>query len=627
MTESENSSSPYTPSDGKDSTTYLPLRVWPVVLLIALGLAARIVPSTVEDGPSMLWMLAAFGPLLLSLVGMIFWWLAMSRATGKEKILGFLGVVAIGAGTIFVLDKSMLGPAVMVLTVPLGVTAFGVTLVFCSRMLSMQRTVLALLAALLGFGYSTLLQSDGMWGDFALGIDWRWNLTPEEEFLAERSKAAANSSTEDTEPEVAEEATAETETAVSSSFPVAQWSGFRGNQRDGVQLLSNVGSDWSDYELEELWRIRVGPAWSSFAVAEPYLFTQEQRGPLESVVCYDSETGDEVWTFDIESRFSDPLGGPGPRATPTLADGFVYSTGATGWLTKIAAQTGKLEWKVDLRKEAEREPPMWGFSSSPLVANGQVIVHAGGENKKGIIAFSVADGSQTWAIPAGKDSYGSLQQIEIAGRALLAILTNTGAQLIEPESGEVVLDYDWQHQGYRALQPQVVGEDRILIPTGMGAGTRMIRIEVEGESLKAVEEWTSTRLKPDFNDLVVLGNDAYGFNGAIFTSINLEKGEPNWGRRGGRYGKGQVVLIADAKLLVVMSEKGELVVVDASPEKHTELFKTELFTGTYNKTWNHPVVIGNRLYVRNANEAACVLLPTRSVNLDGANRDQASVAP
>ena len=148
----------------------------------------------------------------------------------------------------------------------------------------------------------------------------------------------------------------------------------------------------------------------------------------------------------------------------------------------------------------------------------------------------------------------------------------------------------------------------------MGTGTRAIRLKEGTDGIEATEEWTSIRLKPDFNDLVVQGDNAYGFDGAIFTSISLKDGERNWKK--GRYGKGQVLSVADANILVVMSEKGELIILKTDPEKHTELFRTELFSGKYNKTWNHPVVIGNRLYVRNANEAVCVLLPSRTDNLE-----------
>ena len=111
----------------------------------------------------------------------------------------------------------------------------------------------------------------------------------------------------------------------------------------------------------------MGPAWSSFAVAGPMLFTQEQRGPLETVVCYDAETGREIWNQPHEARFDDPLGGPGPRATPTLANGGLFVTGATGMLLCLNPATGAVVWKQDLKKVAGREVPMWGFAASPLV--------------------------------------------------------------------------------------------------------------------------------------------------------------------------------------------------------------------------------------------------------------------
>jgi outer membrane protein assembly factor BamB len=168
----------------------------------------------------------------------------------------------------------------------------------------------------------------------------------------------------------------------------------------------------------------------------------------------------------------------------------------------------------------------------------------------------------------------------------------------------VRLRHEWPIEGYRSLQPQVIGDDRILIPGELSAGTRLIRIVRDGDELAAEEVWTSRSMKPDFNDLVVHEGHAYGFDNRVFASIDLETGERNW--KGGRYGKGQVLLLADAQLLLVMGEEGQVVVVAADPAEHVELAEFQALDG---KTWNHPVVIGDRLYVRNSDEAAAYRLP------------------
>lgn len=141
---------------------------------------------------------------------------------------------------------------------------------------------------------------------------------------------------------------------------------------------------------------------------------------------------------------------------------------------------------------------------------------------------------------------------------------------------------------------------KLLIPGGMGTGTRLVEFSSTENGLEGKELWTSLDMKPDYNDILVHDGNVYGFDSAIFACIGLEDGKRKW--KGGRYAKGQALLLADSGLIVVVGEKGELVLVRASPEKHEELGRVEALG---NKTWNHPVVVGDRLYLRNADEIVC----------------------
>ncbi len=246
---------------------------------------------------------------------------------------------------------------------------------------------------------------------------------------------------------------------------------------------------------------------------------------------------------------------------------------------------------------------MWGYSASPLVVNDQVIVHAAGKGDLGILAFDVKDGKLAWSAKAGEQSYGSVQVVTVLGKQYLALLSETGAHLWDFK-GQSVLNYEWPHSGYRALQPQIVDGDKLIIATGMGSGTRAVQLSEQDGALTAKELWTSRDLKPDFNDLLVHDGYLYGFDNSIFTCVDLKTGKRKW--KGGHYGKGQAILAADAGLIIVVSEKGELVLLRATPEKHEQLAKIEAMQ---DKTWNHPVLIGNRLYVRNAAEAVAYELP------------------
>jgi outer membrane protein assembly factor BamB len=570
-----------------------PWRVWVPLLLLVLMVVARFVPGMIPNGPANIWMVSAFGPLLLSLV-ILFWLGLASRARWWERLLGIACIILILVVVIAASDPSMQGPLSMVMTIPMTVGGFALGAVLFGRTLNQNRLWYSLALAVILGSVSTLLKTDGAWGNFEFGFQWRWNETAEDRFLAQRSQTAPPKQA------VMEDANAE-------ALLHPQWPGLRGAKFDSAQHGLQFSDDWKANPPKELWRIPVGPAWSSFAVAEPYLLTQEQRGDFEYVVCYNANTGKEVWTHSDKERFFESLGGLGPRATPTIHDGYVYSLGARGKLLKLDAKNGELVWEADLRKVAEMEAPMWGFSSSPLVYQDKVIVYAGSEQKeKGhIYAFDIESGEKAWSAPAGKMSYASVQVLDVLGKEYLALLSELGLHLVKPDTGEVALDYAWQHGGYRALQPQVVDGDKILIPTGQGSGTRLVQATMKEDSLQLEEVWTSLDMKPDFNDVVVHKGYIYGFDNTIFACISLEDGKRKW--KGGRYDKGQALLLADSDLIVVVSEKGDLVLLRATPQKLQEVAKIPAMHG---KTWNHPVVVGNRLYIRNAEEAVCFELST-----------------
>ena len=587
-TESEDSTDP---RPGQPASRMKPLRVWPPVLLIIGMVVTRVMPNVMEDGPSWLWMAGAFGPLLCGALILI-WWLLVSRATWQEKLIGFIGVIVAAAVTLMLVDASMLGPAVMTVTIPIGTACFGLGAILCYRVLSYKRTAIAVVLAICGFAFSLTLRYDGLWGSFAPELHWRWQPTPEEQMISNR-KVNASTSTNDVSA-----------LNFDQGLSNPQWPAFRGVDRTGRQRGSEVAADWSSDPPEQLWRVPVGPGWSSFVVAGELLYTQDQRGSMETILCLDANTGQELWTQEVESRFDDPLGGPGPRATPTLANGVLFALGAEGILMCLDPKTGEVAWQQDLRAVADRTPPMWGFCSSPLVIDSLVIVHAGGSGDKGTLAFDVHTGDLAWSAAAGDHTYCSPHPCQLFGETFVLMLTNTGINVLDPATGEDRLNYEWKYENYRAVQPQVIDADSILIPTGAGAGTRRIRIVKEGDKFSAEELWTSRHLKPSFNDFVVFQDHAYGFDGTIFACVDLATGKRKW--KGGRYGSGQVLLLEDSGKLLALGEKGQVVLLDADPSKLTELSRFQALEG---KTWNHPVVTGDRLYVRNAREAACYRLP------------------
>lgn len=569
-----------------------PLRTWPVWILVPLIPLARFGPALLEDGRSRFWMISVFGPTLCCLL-LILWWLTASRATWKERLFGFLGLAALLVITFNAVDPSMRGAGTNYFTMPIVMTVFGLAAIRLANRAPLRRTGGILAASAVAFCVSLFLRTEGMTGDYVFTAKWRWTPSAEEQLKPKSIPAPSPSHSSPTAAGHIE------------ALKNPAWPGFRGADRSGRVLESTqFSTNWTAQPPRQLWKIPVGPGWSSFALAGNLLYTQEQRGVSETVVCYDALTGQELWTRAIETRFDEPLGGPGPRATPTLGGGKLFTTGATGVLLRLDSLSGEILWQKDLKVLAGRAAPMWGFAASPLVVGSLVIQYAAGSSTNGLLAFDVDSGNLRWATATGIDSYSSPQLTRLAGEDLVLMLTNEGLSMVDPTTGLLRFDHVAKIPGYRALQPQSVDADTVLIPSPMNEGTRAIRIRRLDGKLSSEELWTSKQLKTDFSDFVVFEGHAYGADGGIFTCIDLKTGERRW--KGGRYGKGQVVLLATSRLLLVAAESGEVFLVAADPQEHRQLGSFKAITG---KTWNHPVVAGHRLYLRNSEEAACFELP------------------
>ena len=429
-----------TGSNDTVTSPYRPLRTWIPILLLAAMPAIRYIPRMIEDAPDALMFASAIGPAILGIL-ILLWWLTLSRAGWTEALIGLVGLAAAFGLTIALSDKTMQDtPPIALITVPMGLAGFAIGAIVFGNNRPLVRTFTAVVLAAIGFGYSALNRNEGMRGNAVFELDWRWNPSAEETMLL----AKASSANADATP------MAVSTEMLSQWIAQPEWPAFRGEERNSQYDGPAISTDWSSHPPELKWKIPVGPGWSSFAVAGDLLFTQEQRGPMEAIVCYSAETGAEIWVQQIESRFEESMGGPGPRATPTIASGALFVIGANGQLMRLNSADGAILWQTDLREVAKREPPMWGFSSSPLVVDSLVIVHAGGEGDKGTLAFDIETGKLIWSAPAGDHSYASPQLAQLGGEQHVLMVTNQGLNLLDPETGETRLTHQWEHSGYRA---------------------------------------------------------------------------------------------------------------------------------------------------------------------------------
>lgn len=424
-----------------------------------------------------------------------------------------------------------------------------------------------------------LYRIDGITGDFNPEFAWRWSATSEEQLLSTESDEFTSTA------------------PISMDMSLAKWPGFRGINRDGIVKGVQIKTNWAEEPPKELWRKAIGPGCSSFAVSGDLLFAQEQRGDDEIVSCYNIKTGVSVWRHHDKARFWDSHAGAGPRSTPTISKGRVYTLGATGILNVLDAVDGSVIWSRNAVSDTDLEHSGWGYASSPLVVDDVVIVAVVGK----LIAYDLESGDPLWFGPDEGDSYSSPHLFTIDGIKQVILMSANGATSLDPADGTLLWKYAWSSSS-RIVQPAMTADGDLLISSGDGKGIRRIGISITSGEWKFEDRWTSKQLRPNFNDFVIHKGHAYGYSGLNLICIDTEDGHRKW--RGDRYG-GQIILITDQDMLLILSEKGELALVQAIPDKYKEIALLEAIEG---KTWNHPVLAGNILLVRNTREMAAYQL-------------------
>lgn len=382
---------------------------------------------------------------------------------------------------------------------------------------------------------------------------------------------------------------------------------FFGPQRDGVVRGAGLLPDWKQQPPKQLWRQSIGAAWSAFSVVGGRAYTQEQRGEDEAVSCYDLLTGRLLWMHTHPARFAEWQGGEGPRATPVVHDGHVFAIGGTGILDCLDAVTGKSLWTREVLKEYKSENITWGISASPLVFEDTVVVTGGKAPGPTLLAFRATTGEPLWQ--AGKDSasYASPILATLVGRQVVLSFNASLLTANDPATGADLLSYKWA-EGIpaKAAQPTLVGDDRIFLSAGYHAGCVLLKVETAPDGkLVAREIWKSLKMKNQFNSVALRDGHLYGLDDNKLACLEVATGERKW--KEGRFGSGQSLMVDD--LVIVQSEPGEVMLCSVTPEAYQEVGRLPALSS---KTWNHPVLAGRYLLVRNDQEAVCYELPLKT---------------
>lgn len=439
-------------------------------------------------------------------------------------------------------------------------------------------------------------------GELVPKFQWRWTPAPDLALVPAAHPAKGAEPAKDDQP---------TGVDLAATTP-DDYPQFLGPQRNCWLAGPKLDRDWAAHPPRLLWKQPIGAGWSAFSVVNGFAVTQEQRGPEELVSCYEVLTGKLRWSHSDETRHETTLGGVGPRGTPTIHDGRVYTLGATGILHCLEGSTGKPLWTHNLLEQygltpvTDMESIAWGRAASPLVVDELVVVPAGGPaggRQVSLVAFQKDTGKRVWEGGDDQIAYASPTVALLGGvRQILSVneKTVTGHDL---QSGQVLWSFPWagtSNQNASTSEAVAVGDDEVFISKGYTGGAALFQVHRNDQGhWNADSLWSDTRaMKTKLTNVVIRQDHVYGLSDGTLECIELSTGKRRWKK--GRYGHGQILGVDD--LLIVLSEAGELFLVELTPDGHHELGHIPAIEG---KTWNNPALYGNLLLVRNGEQAAC----------------------
>ncbi len=377
------------------------------------------------------------------------------------------------------------------------------------------------------------------------------------------------------------------------------WPQFRGSHRNGHSPETGLLDSWPEGGPREVWRHPIGEGYSEITVVGDRLYTMfnggEGEDKLEYAAALDAATGEEIWRTEVGKNLDTEFGN-GPRATPVIAGGTVYVLGSLGDFAALSAADGAKKWSVQLTEAFGSKRPSWGFSASALVDGDIVLVEGGGAEGKAYAGFDKATGEVRWTVgDAPGVGYNSPLAIDVDGDRRFVMIGGGVVRSIDTSGNEL-----WSHPftpGESHSMPIFIPPDRYFA-SGVGGdteGSLMVRVEGNGDGVSVEELWQTRGMKNHFSSSLHHDGYIYGFDNSTFKCISAETGEQAWAKR--RLGKGSLIF-ADGDL-VVLSDRGRLVLVPASSESYQENGSVQALAG---KCWTAPALSGGKVYLRNHTE-------------------------
>jgi outer membrane protein assembly factor BamB len=381
------------------------------------------------------------------------------------------------------------------------------------------------------------------------------------------------------------------------------WPQWRGPNRDGVSTERGLLTVWPKDGPRRLWEAKTGDGFASVVVARGRAFTIFQDGDSEAVVCWDAETGREIWRHRYECAYTNQYGN-GPRSTPSIDGDRIYTVGATGIMHCLDAATdqprGRVVWRKDLLDNFDAPTNDWGVAFSPLVEGDRVFVMPGGPNGRSLAALDRNTGTVLWQKHDDRASYSSPVSATFHGQPQILFLTGSRLVSVAPDSGDLLWSYPWPVQQQCNIATPIVVDDYVFISTGYNKGCAVLKIEKHEGLLRPSAVYENRRMRNHFSSSVRHKDHLYGFDDTNLVCMDFRTGEVTWKQRD--FDKGSVLLVGDQ--LIVYGANGLLALADANPEEYVERSRFE-FSKQGRQCWSAPVVANGRLYVRDQERLVC----------------------
>ena len=370
----------------------------------------------------------------------------------------------------------------------------------------------------------------------------------------------------------------------------ADWPRWLGPNADGVSTEALP----AEIDLTNIaWTAELGIGFSSFSVADGRVFSMGHNEGKETVWCLNEEGGKLLWKDTYPAALMPNLHEGGPGATPTVDGEYVYTISKDGQLRVYKAATGEVLWTKDMMAlSGLRKRPEWGFTGSPLILDGHVLVEAGAT-----FAFDKETGAEIWRSEDYRPAYGTPQVFESDGNQFLAVLKTDGLVILDPKEGKTLGFSLWRTSFQtNSTTPLDAGKARLFISTGYDQGCALFQFS--GGELNKI--YQNKNMCNHMGNSVLIDGRLYGFDGTAhrgrpveFTCLDLETGEKEWHFEDYRYGS----VIAAGKDLVVLTESGEMMIGAASTDGFRPRARHRVLQG---RCWTPPVVDNGVIYARNA---------------------------